>query len=315
MAISLTPTLTAQQWGPHPWQLFDYYAHATRDAGGNPLLIVRHVGGGTGGYYGDLWTTDRMPANFVRYIHSTASLGLHFDVMSIETAQRSFDTITAANKKLILSQAFDMQIAISTVKRLGVSGFGGGTYVADPRRYSALGDSHGSNIVSLSQLLPASSGPHVWASTDSLFDSSLNSIIYHIGQPDVRLGYLAFNALGGFFAASVDSATESNALPTSLRQSASTTWYIESGNTRGYVPHYVIYAPLGDHALPLSNAHDSKQGTDLVAALAARALPYGSNLTSAEADWIGTGPTAVANQAALYTWLAGKTTAASTQSL
>lgn len=315
MAIDISAdVVTAQSWGAQPWEKFDVYPHATRDPTGNPVIVYRHPGGGIGGYYNDVWTTNRAPAWFFKYLHTTTSLGLHFDVISVETAQRSIDTLATGRKTFVLGHANDFQRAVSALKQIGRIGFSGGTYKSDPRRYVGWGESHGANVEALSQVMPRIFAPPIWGekSSFSTSDPALNAIVYHIGQPDVRDGVSLYSNMVGWQGTNLAAATQWNALPVALKQAMSLQWYVEQGNG---VPLYIMYAVLGDHIKPYTNVHDSQQGTDLAAAMATARLTYALNIYSSESNWLDDTPTAVANYSALYTWLAAQIPAISTQNL
>lgn len=319
MTITIDPTLQAQYWGDDAQQLYDYYPHATRDPYGNPLIIFRHVGGGVGGNYQTIWTaSSRFIMWFFEYVHNTTSLGLHFDIVSVSTAQRQFDANYLTGKKtFILGQAQDMQRCIVAMKRLGRIGFGSSNqYKVDPKRIILFGESHGSNICSLSQLMP----PYVENSMrvqptygeaepglsnyhrvlSSMDTSNVAGVVYYVGQPDVRTGCLTYNNLGGFWGASVtDGGTQFAAVPEQAKRAASTQWYIEQGLTRFYCPHFVIY-PTVAGSKPYSNSHSSQQGVDLAAALAAKNLPYQALNNISESFWLSAGSN---YHPQLYQWM------------
>lgn len=318
MAITIAGGNTALRWGDEANQVFDYYPHSTRDTGGNPVLIYRHPGGGDSGNYQSVWTeSSRWKMYFMQYVHDTTGLDLHFDVISVETAQRSWDASFAAGKKsFILQQIADAQRCIIALKRMGVRGIGSSSYKLDPSKFILMGDSHGSNLWSLSQVMPPliemnnrtsqgygepgiAGGPRIYASVDT---SSAAGVIYYIGQPDVRSAAMAYTNLGGWFGCSVtDGGTQIANIPTQLRESVSLQWYLEQGLTRYWCPHYVAYATTGAHTKPYSNAHDSQQGTDLVTAIQAKNLPLAYNIGYSEADWA----TATSSyHAHLYGWCA-----------
>lgn len=321
MAITLTPTLTAQRWGNEHNQVFDYFAHPTRDTGGNPLIIFRHAGGAKSDNYQSVWTLDREPARFFEYINST-SRGTHFDVISISTAQRSFDASYASGRKtFILGQVAEFQKAIVAIKQLGKLGFGSSnTYKIDPSRIILFGNSHGANLASLSQLMPpfmdsssralpiAGVGDNTQAWSQRVIASGNTSnvagVIYLMGQVDVRYDSvqgqdsIAYSDLDGWFGTSTSSATQFNALPAMLRNTVSTLWYLETGRTQFYCPHYIMYQSAGTTTKPYANVHASYQGTLFANAAALAGLSYSLDIYTLS-DWTFTNSP---KSAALYAW-------------
>jgi hypothetical protein len=333
MAISLSPTLTAQRWGNKSCDLFEYYPHATRDAGGNPLIIYRHGGSGTSGTYQDDKTVDREVANFTEFATNSANgLGRHFDVLFLESAQRSLgSTVTSGNRLLMVSAVRDIQRAICEIKRLGVIGFGAtNQYKVNPHQVGGMGLSWGAGAMMLTQLFPALRGTSQGRtfSTSAYrahsFDSSLAFLIFNAGQPDIRkistVDQIHYSNLAGYFGTSSTSSTEWDLIPNPTRESLSCLAYFANGDVPFCPPTAVLYNVQGTHAVPYgdpggnNDIHDSKQGTDLVAALTAAGI---SNLnmqyavTDAATGWQnGTAGKAV-NCTALYNFIAGALNVAS----
>lgn len=132
---TIVPTIENIRWGPERWHLFDYWAHPTRDVGGNPCLIWRHGGGGTGGYYKDLWVDVSGAATpfiaLYNYLNS-ASRAKHFDIISLESAQVGHVIgvggssgnlpFPRSKKAWIFDQLADFNRGIAAVKAWGLGG-------------------------------------------------------------------------------------------------------------------------------------------------------------------------------------------------
>jgi len=331
VAISLTPTYSGR-WGPRQADLFDFYANATRDAGGNPLLIYRH-GTGTGSTYLDDKIIDREPANLTDFLTNpttAASLGLHFDVMFIETPQRTVGSAVASGDRVLMMSAVrEFQRAIAEVKRLGVIGFGSSNqYKTNPQRVGAHGFSWGASLTLLTQLFPTYQGDgagrtHSQAQyRGAAFDSSLRFVIYNAGQPDIRnisgTDQIHYSTTSPYLGTCTTSSTEWDAIPSTLKDTLSCLAYFGNGDVPACPPTAVLYNIAGDHVHPYgsgvggSDIHDSQQGVDLAAALQSAGIRYISRqyvVTDATSGWQNGTAGKLTNCQAVYDFIASAVTA------
>lgn len=295
---SSTPTFADQKWGSEPWCRFDYWRHPTRENvtaehpnGTNPLLCIRHGGGGTGGDY-TMYRTDAI-ANiwfFFRWLQETGSLARKFDICSFSSGQAAFysspQVIPKSVSMYFPDSPVDAQRFVATIKHRAVEfGF-------DPNSMLGMGESFGAVDMSLAMMAPPIVGngnSRTWLREyrhPQTFDSQLRGVIYHIGQVDCRktggVDYIHSYNMAGWFGTRTDSTSETDALPTQVREMASLLSYLERGDTANYRGLFVMWGERGDHvkpygnpSLPGSDVHDSQQFYDLCAALDNRGLPYG----------------------------------------
>lgn len=308
---AITPTKTGVRWGPERWHLYDYWAHPTRDVGGNPVLIWRHGGSATTGHYQESWLgldssgAPYLPWNlFFEYLHST-SRDVHFDIISMESGQRGFSQSVSpfgttlnikATKRMYVPEGIqDFNRGVASIKSQGMTGVNYDTnYKLNPNLFITGGNSYGATVAGLASLVdPLTIGGSLQTPITSLaerasLDSKVLGVLYFRGQMDVRsIGgteYQLYSGMHGYYGTYYNSATEWQALSNDIKASMSYRAYIQNGDVQNYVPMYVLYIELGNHVLPLTDAHDSRQYSDLIAALTKANLPYASSLiTSAVA--------------------------------
>lgn len=310
MATS-TPTYEDQVWGSDPWCRFDYWQHPTRDSGGNPLLLVRHPGGGTVGshqWYRDSANTDWY--YLLRWLNGdyTNSPAQHWDVCSFTSAQRRHETTIISPSRSV----FYMEAVRNCQRAIGAIKARYGTYGFDPSRVLGMGESYGATTISLSQLAPALPGTgngSVWLESKlnpGTFDSVLRGVIHISGPVDFQnysgTDYFHYSRIGGFFGTRFDDSTEFDNLDDSIKKAASVRQYFTDRNLANYVGMYVSYIqagngryPLGDPGIAGSNLHDSKQYTDLTSAMSSAGVPFSGQIVNSSDDitttnWTGSDP-------------------------
>jgi hypothetical protein len=329
------PTFADQRWGPNTWCKFDYYQNPTRvsvDAkhpqGQNPVLFLRHPGGGTVGshqWYRNSAQTDFF--YFIQWLLGGACVGdpsglqgaqagtepsRHWDILSFTSGQQTHD-VTAINRSISLfSQAAvrDCQRGVASCKHLLVD------YGGNPNRSSWLAESYGSTLMGVGQLKPPRLGSgNLRAWTDRIgdpntHDSRLKGGIWISGPVDLRklagVEYFHYSRTTGIFGTHSDNGAEYSNLPADLKEAMSARAFIERGDTAYYSGFYMTFVQAGDHVNPFgdpnvvgSNLHDSRQLTDMTTALSNAGLPYGSKLLQpgevVNTSWpVGPNPTALA---------------------
>lgn len=314
---NITPTLQDQRWGPERYQVFDYYAHPKRDAGGNPCLIFRHGGGGIGGNYKEIWKgTD--PLHTLHLYLNDSARGTHFDIVSFESAQRNHldssgaaPSIPRTKTAYLHDQIIDAKRAVGAIKQWGQGLNNNSGFHLNPNKFIFGGHSHGAVIAGLCTLTPPIAGHggldsyfhRIWDAKS--YDSTCVGAILSSPQVDVRnlndtypgTAYIDYTGLPGWYSTRANtSSVEWDNLPRRIKESMSIRHYIDKGQTRFYRPFFVIFeANKGTHTHPFTEVHDSQQYTDLTASLAAQKLSY-SGLTY-------TTMTDVEN-AQVYAWMA-----------
>lgn len=293
MATS-TPDFQDQSWGSDPWCKFDYWQHPTRDTGGNPLLLLRHPGGGTVGSH--QWFRDSANTDwfyFLRWLNGahTNSPAQHWDICSFTSGQRRHETtIISPSRSIFYPEAVrDCQRAIGAIKALY------DTYGFDPNKVCGLGESYGATTISLSQLappLPGSGNSGVWRDSKldpRTFDSTLRGVIHISGPIDFQnysgTDYFHYSRIGGFFGTRFDASDEFDALDDSIKKAASVRQYFVDRDLSGYPGMYVSFVqagngkyPLGDPGISGSNLHDSQQYHDLTDAMSDAGVPFSGQL-------------------------------------
>lgn len=167
---SQTPTHSDVRWGPDAWSLCDIYLNPTRITGGNPVVFVRHAGGGNTGTYTDARDTATAGGEFYFYnwLNGRASdpsnIGgalpsLKWDIVHFTSGQAYWqsgsDNVGALEESINRSRSVyfpeairDCQRAIASIKSLG------SRYGFDPNKVITYGNSHGGTLTALSQLAP-----------------------------------------------------------------------------------------------------------------------------------------------------------------
>lgn len=317
MAV-ISPTKTAVRWGPERWQVFDYYAHPTRDQDtGNPCLIYRHGGGGWTSSYKEPWPDAATLRPLIDYLHSN-SRTTHFDIISIETAQRGYtDAVDAVSgirpTKLawLPDQITDLKRGICAIKRWGVGVDNDTGFRINPFKLILCGNSHGGLLAGLATMTAPLLGHgaqysylhRLWEPKG--YDSTTRGVILSGAQVDCRniggTDYIGFANTYAWFGTRYDLNTEWNALSSHMKTSMSIRAYFENGDTSFYTPMFTLYGETGAHTYPLSDPHDSVQRTDLNTAIANAKLPYDSYLYTSTSD--------AAMHAAVYNWMVSRITA------
>lgn len=305
MAV-ITPTATGLRWGPEPWQVYDYWAHPTRVAGGNPLFVFRHGGGGINGDLRGLWDNDG--GNdlwyFLQYLRDAPGTGTrttYWDVVSLESAQVGFENGLISppiprRRCYITEQVHDLKRGVCAIKALcsNLSQGVGGAFACNPGKIILGGNSHGAVLALLAGLTP----PIYGRGAVSVFQARLDEHAYrdsivrgvYAWQPQVDCRNAAgtdalwYGWLEGWAGCRTDDPAQWNALSPSLKAALSPIAYIEAGESAHYTPLYLMVPEIGTHVKPYgdpaqggsSNIHDSQQVVDMAAALAAKGLPHQS---------------------------------------
>lgn len=298
---SITPTFANLRWGDAPYALFDYFQNPVRvgvDAahpqGQNPVKVIRHGGGGTGGNY----TDGRTDAYGEGFFHDAWLIGQHaainpaarWDILSFDSGQKHhFDfftgtqTIFPRSRSLLFPEnVYDCQFAIASLKRFAVQcGF-------NPNKMVGAGPSFGAWIMGMAALAPPRGGSgrrSIWR--DGLLrtgthDSTLRGIIFEGGQVDARrtagVDYLRFDHYSGWIGTRYDNAVEWNAIPEDVRRALSIRAYFEANELDGYTGWFVHSVEQGTHVHPFDNPHDSQQHLDLIASMQSAGLVEGNGL-------------------------------------
>jgi hypothetical protein len=339
----INPTLQLQRWGVEPWALFDYYRNPTRvdaDAdhpnGQNPVLFVRHGGGGTGGDYSE-WRDTTVTGTtwyFLRWLLGDQAANespRHWDICAFESGQRAnfayggyspphVVPFPRSESLLFPATVRDCQRAIASITHMHRElGF-------HPEKRGGFGHSFGATLMGLSQLAPAlegSGGSSTWQEgTDDprTHDSRLKFLLFQEGQVDFRkvvggiydgLDYLHYSTAGGWFGTSgLAYPNGFAAVKAETREMASILRYFQVGDVDGYSSWYVTWDAQGDHVHPYTNPHDSQQRTDLLAAIAAAGLV--ANAAPIDAAFVNTlwpagpGATELALYQTIEGWMAAK---------
>ncbi len=306
MATAITPTLTAQRWGPETWQLFDYKAHPIRDPGGNPCLVFFHGGGHMVGNYHDIWIVNGLAVqpynNLLNFLLDPAR-GTHFDIISLETAQYRHTDVGGGNGTnpgfAMSKQMFfwtdglnDAKRGIAAMKAWGVGFNNTSAFRLNPDLFISGGGSAGAVKAALAQITkPLDFRTRQKTFTNRInepgtFDSSVNGILWIAGQIDFRkkiyngqgpVDYQpGVNNKGYFGTRDDDAGVEWDALPEFYKSAISLVAYLENRDTQYWKPLFNVQIEQGDHLLPITNGHDSRQLRDLNVAMDGAGVKYDS---------------------------------------
>jgi hypothetical protein len=288
----------------------------------------------------------------------TGATDPHFDVFSVQLEQFSFvksaaggDTIgnahsqTAAvvggrpalnwNMPARSAPTFypkmftDAQRALVALKGLMARG----VFDCNPNMGGVAGSSKGAHVAMLSQIWAPFRDPKLTtADIDDLpatppersasrlgFDSRVNFVLNHIGQPDIRNNpsYVAAHTassppqdvcygdvLKAYF--NVRSQAEWDAIPTQIKEACSLLYFVQNNlNMQWLVPHYCIYPAIGGsptYPLQLSTVHHEIQFTNMtnIFAAAGRSSMLSGEVPATWDDSNATLRTAVTRRAALW---------------
>lgn len=280
---SLTPQVVDRRWGPSVHHRYDVLQHPVRDHGGNPAIIWRH--GSFGGSDKRVpWIASGAGNALAHYLNQSAR-EVHFDFISVGLRQGAWNNPSDTHPSNASIGWYDepidgpthypdtfedMKRAILAIKSaaydLGIN----------PGRLIVGGDSAGADVAFHSQFTEPwyrdYAGPVGGSSRfrdGDGFDSRVQGILWHRGQPDFRyvtgtstethVGSVWQNLFGTFTDA------ERAALPTHLRDAVSPLAYLERGDTRWAVPLYAMYDSVGVGVTtkPYSDAHNSTQFYEL----------------------------------------------------
>lgn len=332
---TIVPTFADVPWGTLDWQRFDYFKHPFQDpkqfdeqagkwVGGNPLLMMRHGGGGTAGDYRYYRTFGSGTfATFLRWLQDNPH-GVHFDYCSIGSGQRSFDwspMLLQRSQPLYFPAAFlDLQRARAAIKARHLDfGF-------DPDNCHAGGNSYGATVQTLAQLYPAWRGAGgdaalaiAGAGRTNSFDSTVRSVLAQ--QPQVSIAesipgtdYMDFiNVVGWLGTRTDDSGAEFHSVPMRVRKAFSILELLAARQLDGAVPMFTLYQTSGDGVHPFVDPHDAQQRIDLNDALAAAGVQDCDTRLYVHGDLDNNGypgnptnPSQLATYTQLYAWLSAR---------
>ena len=293
---ALTPTTQDTFYGPSIHQSYDVYRHSVRDPGGNPVIIYRHGGGWAGNDKRDIGVDANAPNRLAAYLLArTAPTDTHFDIISVESRQRSFDSSGAAfgyDQPIEMPSYFpeawdDVKLAIVHIKQNAAS------LGIDPKKVVLLGNSAGATTLWWSQL----TAPLV---VDGV-DSRALAMMFEKPLVDLRIK----GGTGLYSSASVnyyDYAFGTNAgvgaypttLPTATQNAASIAWYYETGQLQYAIPTMVLAGPTQQ------NVPAGLQGNAKI--VAASGTPFSSwsssdkiFISAAQAKYLESGGAAITN--------------------
>jgi hypothetical protein len=230
---SQTPTHSNVRWGSDAWSLCDIYLNPTRITGGNPVVFVRHAGGGTVGTYTDARDTATGGDEFYFYnwlngratdAVGGASPSLKWDIVHFTSGQETWSDLVLNNigqlgddinrsRSVYFPDAIrDCQRAIASIKSLG------SRYGFDPNKVITYGNSHGATLTGLSQLAPPllPVGGKLWMDSgncSNTHDSRVRGCV--LNQPQVKcdlthMGAAEYAAWFGMRGETISSCTWTN---------------------------------------------------------------------------------------------------------
>jgi|SRR5690349_1003286 len=312
---AITPTLTAQRWGPDSYQVFDYKAHPIRDLiddrdptrSGNPCLVFRHGGGQIGGCYREAWIINGgavQPYNKLFNYLLESAREIHFDIVSLESGQVRHTDVGGGNganpnfspsKKMYFLEALqDYKRGVAAVKAWGAGFANTSANRMNPTKFITMGHSAGAVTATIAMMTPPivypNKGKTAWsrATEANAFDSTSLGTLSSCGQIDFRnknfdgggaVDYLLWSNQRGYFGTRDDDAhVEWDAIPAYLKDTISLRAYLENGDTQYYTSLFNHHIEQGNGVLPLANSHDSRQLRDLNQALQNARRPDGRPL-------------------------------------
>lgn len=295
------------RYGPHAFSKFDYYQNSERvgvDAlhpnGQNPLLIMRHPGGGTVGshrWWRDSSNDDTTLEGLFDWIQwllgaqPSTKPALKWDVATVTTGQQ---THTGGGFPRTRSMFFpesivDYQNMIASIMHLSWElGF-------DEQRVISGGSSMGALLGGLAMMAPGLRGTgsqHVWVKGRYVFDthrSTPKGHFHHQGPIDFQtyggIPYYHHTRVSGLAGTRFDTAAEWTALDPRYKAMFSIVEYFRRRETAGYRGFLISWAEQGSHVHPFGSGvpgdgslHDSIQATELATAISECGLPYHLNL-------------------------------------
>ena len=244
---ALTPTTQDTFYGPSIHQSYDVYRHSVRDPGGNPVIIYRHGGGWASNDKRDIGVDANASNRLAAYLLArTAPTDTHFDIISIESRQRSFSSSGAAfgyaqpnDMPSYFPEAWDdVKLAIVHIKQNAAS------LGIDPKKVVLLGNSAGATTLWWSQL----TAPLIVDGVDSralamMFEKPLVDFRRDSGNTET------YNSASDNFydyvfgTSSGVGAYPGATLSTAIRNAASIAWYYETNQLTYAIPTMVLAGP------------------------------------------------------------------------
>lgn len=289
MVDTVVPYASDVAWGEYPYQLFDYYRHPTRDATGNPLIIIHHGNGWIVGSHRNYRTSSSTEYfHFLRWLSgddSSTAPARHWDVCSFTSGQLKHNAIIPRSRQMFGQETvLDGQLGIASIKSMHA------TYGFNPRKIIVAGESAGAVTVGNGQL----NAPLVYKG----YDSKARGMFYSEGPIDLQqylgVDYMHYSRVASFVGASETSSTEYDSISQADKAKLSIIQFFRDGRLAHYPGFYVAFTQGGDGVKPLGDAghagsdpHDSIQLTDLTNAMGAAGVQFGSQLITA-ADLLNT---------------------------
>jgi hypothetical protein len=244
---ALTPTTQDTFYGPSIHQSYDVYRHSVRDVGGNPVIIYRHGGGWAGNDKRDIGVDANASNRLADYLlKRTLPTDTHFDIISIESRQRSFDSSGAAfgyaqpnDMPSYFPEAWDdVKLAIVHIKQNAAS------LGIDPKKVVLLGNSAGATTLWWSQL----TAPLIVDGVDSralamMFEKPLVDF-----RRDGNNTETYNSATNNFYDYVFGTNSGTGAYPgpnlsAAIRNAASIAWYYETNQLQYAIPTMVLAGP------------------------------------------------------------------------
>jgi hypothetical protein len=148
--MTTATSFTNVRWGTDLCDVFDVALHPTRDDGaGNPMLVYRHTGGGDTGSKTECWDGGFQELDAMWAYLLSPSRAVHFDIFSVESAQRTFGSVLPRTSRAQFPQTVvSFQRAVRNTGMIAKDIYG-----SDPTRKACMGGSHGAWLSTMSMLM------------------------------------------------------------------------------------------------------------------------------------------------------------------
>lgn len=327
MTGNLVPLIRNLRWGPGPHERVDILQHSIRDPGGNPVVFFRHGGAGSAGDKRQIWMSAFDANSLFHYLNTTASLGRHFDLMSVgsEQARWDFPTSLAGNATLAADAAYAIDEPYTRPVYWPDSFFGlhrfvqwikarakGRTRVPEighvdlgisPVDIFGFGDSFGNQPLSMLSVtaprLGTVSSDYNAEFGNFQFDSRVKGIINFRGAQEFRSRnnpnvqndeWMDFSITPEYMGTSTFA--EWAAIPQEVKAQMGYHWYLEQPSVAYWTPLFLLYEQVGTGnaapTTPWTDAHDWGQYTRLVTKMTQTGVSFQS-LLFPNTNWVNPG--------------------------